>query len=207
MLKIARRSEPFFDLLEAAANNAQDTARALRDMVEDYRELDAKFRRVREMEHEGDRIAHLLFERLNRSFITPLDREDLHDLAMVLDDIVDGIEEVADHLLIYRIDEPTPMLIGLVRILVRACEEIAQAVALLRDRRRTAEIAERCVEINRLENEGDQLYRAALEKLFESATDAIDVIRWKEVYDVVEKAIDSAEDIADRLHGVLIKHA
>ncbi len=207
MLNLSRRSEPFFDLLEAAANNAQDTARALRDMVEDYRDLDAKFRRVREMEHEGDRIAHMLFERLNRSFITPLDREDLHNLAMVLDDIVDGIEEVADHLLIYHIDEPTPMLIGLVRILVRACEEVAHAVALLRDRKRSGEIAERCVEINRLENEGDQLFRAALEKLFESATDPIDVIRWKEVYDVVEKAIDSAEDIADRLHGVMMKHA
>ncbi|MBU6427596.1 MAG: DUF47 family protein [Cyanobacteria bacterium REEB65] len=207
MLNLLRRSEPFFDLLEAAANNAQDTARGLRDMVEDYRDLDSKFLRIREMEHEGDRIAHDLFERLNRSFITPLDREDLHDLAMVLDDIVDAIEEVADHLLIYRIEEPTPMLVGMVRILARTCEEVAAAVALLRDRKRTGEIAERCVEINRLENEGDQLYRAALERLFASVVNPIDVIRWKEVYDVVEKAIDSAEDIADRLHGVLIKHA
>ena len=207
MFKLARRSEPFFDLLDAAGNNAQDAARALRDMVEDFRDLEAKFLRVRALEHEGDRIAHLIFERLNRTFITPLDREDLHALAMVLDDIVDGIEEAADHLLIYRIDEPSPILIGLVRILVRACEEVARAVALLRDRKRTGEIAERCVEINRLENEGDQLYRAALERLFESSTDAIDVIRWKEVFDVVERAIDSAEDIADRLHGVLIKHA
>ncbi len=206
MLNFAPRSEPFFDLLEAAATNALDTARALRDMVEDYRDLDRKFERIRQMEHDGDQIAHQVFDRLNRTFVTPIDREDLHRLAMDLDDIVDGIEEVADHLLIYRIKEPTAMVIGMVRILVRCCEEIAAAVPMLRGRMAN-EISQRVVEINRLENEGDQLYRAALEKLFDSPPDPLDVIRWKEVYDVVEKAIDSAEDIADRLHGIMIKNS
>jgi predicted phosphate transport protein (TIGR00153 family) len=206
MINFAPRKEPFFDLLEAAASNALDTVRALRDMVEDYREVEAKFERIRQMEHDGDRIAHEIFERLNKTFVTPLDREDIHALAMDLDDIVDGIEEVADHLLIYRIKEPTAMVIGMVRLLVRCCEEIAAAVPLLRGKR-AAEISERVVEINRLENEGDQLYRAALEKLFDDPQNLLDVIRWKEVYEVVEKAIDSAEDIADRLHGILIKNA
>ncbi len=207
ILNLTPRSEPFFDLLEAAANNALDTARSLRDMVEDYRELDAKFERIRQKEHDGDRIAHEIFDRLNRTFVTPLDREDIHALAMDLDDIVDAIEEVADHLLIYRIAEPTNMFIGMVRILVRACEEISGAVPLLRVRRRTGEISQRVVEINRLENEGDQLYRAALEKLFDNPQNLLDVIRWKEVYECVEKAIDGAEDVADRLHGILIKNA
>ncbi|MBM3274892.1 MAG: DUF47 domain-containing protein [Candidatus Sericytochromatia bacterium] len=206
MINFAPRKEPFFDLLADAASNALDTARALRDLVEDYREIETKFERIRQMEHEGDRIAHEIFERLNKTFVTPIDREDIHALTIDIDDIVDGIEEVADHLLIYRIKEPTAMVIGMVRILVRCCEEIAAAVPLLHGKR-AAEIAERVVEINRLENEGDQLYRAALEKLFEAPENLLDVIRWKEVYEVVEKAIDSAEDIADCLHGIQIKNA
>lgn len=207
LLNLRPRRDPFFDLLEAAASNALDTARLLRDMVEDYRDLDRKYEGIRQLEHAGDRIAHDVFDRLNRTFVTPFDREDIHSLAMDLDDIVDGIEEVADHLLIYRIEEPTAMLVGMVRILVRCCEEVAAAVPQLGDPRRARDISNGCVEINRLENEGDQLYRAALDKLFDQPTDPIDVIRWKEVYEVVEKAIDSAEDIADRLDGILIKRA
>lgn len=207
MLKLIPREETFFDLLEAASKNALETARFLRDMVEDYRELPEKFQRIRDAEHAGDRITHDIMDKLNRTFITPLDREDLHDLATDLDDIVDAIELVADRMVLYKIERPTGITLSMVRVLVRACEEINAAMPILRTSKRMKEVLDHCIEINRLENEGDKLSRAAYQQLFDDPKDVIGVIKWKEVYDVLEEAIDVTENVANRLNGLVIKHA
>ncbi|HEY9857303.1 MAG TPA: DUF47 family protein [Stenomitos sp.] len=211
MISLIPREETFFDLLEASAKNVIDTARLLRDMVEDYRNLPERFQKIRETEHAGDRITHQIMDKLNRTFITPIDREDIHSLAFALDDIVDSIELVADRFLLYKIEKPTSMTLSLVRILVRCCEEIHAAMGLLRHPKRMKEILDHTIEINRLENEGDQLSRAALEKLFDDPGETphaiLEIIKWKELYDVLEEAIDFTEDVADRLHGVVIKNA
>lgn len=211
MIRLIPREESFFDLLEASAKNVIDTARLLRDMVEDYRNLPERFQKIRDTEHAGDRVTHQIMDKLNRTFITPIDREDIHSLAFALDDIVDSIELVADRFILYKIAKPTSMTISLVRILVRCCEEIYAAMGLLRYPKRIKEILDHAIEINRLENEGDQLSRAALERLFDDAAhtpqDILDIIKWKELYDVLEEAIDYTEDVADRLHGVVIKNA
>ena len=210
-MRLIPREETFFDLLEASAKNVLDTVRLLRDMVEDYREPEARFQKIRESEHAGDRITHQLMDKLNRTFITPIDREDIHAMAFDLDDIVDSIELVADRLVLYKIEKPTAMTLSLVRILVRCCEEINTAVPLMREPKRMKEILDNCIEINRLENEGDQLGRAALEKLFAmqvtEAHEVLDIMKWRDLYDVLEDAIDFCEDVADRLHGVVIKNA
>ena len=211
MFQFIPREETFFDLLEASAKNVIDTARLLRDMVEDYRNLPERFQKIRDTEHAGDRITHQLMDKLNRTFVTPIDREDIHSLAFALDDIVDSIELVADRFLLYKIEKPTAMTISLVRILVRCCEEIHAAMTLLRYPKRVREILDHTIEINRLENEGDQLHRAALERLFEGPQDSpqavLEIVKWKELYGVLEDAIDFTEDVADRLHGVVIKNA
>lgn len=210
-MRLIPREETFFDLLEASAKNVLDTARLLRDMVEDYRELPSRFQKIRDTEHAGDAITHQLMDKLNRTFVTPIDREDIHALAFDLDDIVDSIELAADRFLLYKIEKPSAMTLSLVRILVRCCEEINTAMPLLRNPKRMKEILDHCIEINRLENEGDQLSRAALEKLFDKPVtephEVLDIIKWREVYDVLEEAIDFTEDVADRLHGVVIKNA
>lgn len=205
MMSIIPREEAFFTLLEAAAKNALLTARDLRNLFEDYRNVPARVQDIRDKEHEGDRITHDLLGKLDRTFVTPLDRDDIHLLARGLDDIVDGIEMVADHMVLYRIDKPTQESVSLARILVRCCEEIDVAMPLLRVRAHIREAHSHCVEIDRLENLGDKVARDALMKLFENPTDVLEVIKWKEFYDALEEAIDHTENVANLLRGIVLK--
>lgn len=206
MLKIIPREETFFDLFEASAQVVLTSARYLRDLVENYCEVEPKIQRIRETEHQGDLLTHEIMRKLNLTFVTPLDREDIHALASCLDDILDSIELAADRMLLYKIEKPTPLMVSMVRVLVRCCEEISAAIPLVRDQKRFGEILEHGIEINRLENEGNALSRAALEALFEHPEDVLEVIRQKEVYEAIEKAINLTEDVADQLHGVVIKN-
>lgn len=207
MFHLIPREDSFFDLLEAAAKNALLASRLLRDLVEDYRDLPGRLTKLKEIEHAGDRLTHQLLEKLNKTFVTPLDREDIHALAMALDDIVDGIELVADRLSLYQIDRPTDLMISMVRLLERCCEQIDQAIPRLRPAKRLDGILHHAIEINRLENEADKLNRTAIASLFDNPQDVLAVIKWKEVYDTLETAIDRTEDVADFLHGIVIKNA
>lgn len=207
MWRLIPREEGFFELLEESAQNALTAARLLRDLVEDYRDLPERFHRIDEAEHAGDRLTHTIMDTLNKTFVTPIDREDIHALATSIDDIVDAVEVAADRMLLYKIDKPTDFSISLVRILVRCCESLSVAMPLLRTPKRMLEIQEHAIEINRLENEGDVLSRKALEKLFAEPQDPLAVIKWKEVYDTLEDAIDKTEDVAHLLHGIVIKNA
>jgi predicted phosphate transport protein (TIGR00153 family) len=207
MFRLLPREESFFDLLEAAAVNALATARLFRDMVEDYRTLPERVQKITDAEHAGDRIIHQIMDKLNKTFVTPIDREDIHALATEIDDIVDAIEVAADRMILYRIKEPTPITISLVRVLVRCCEEVASAIPLLRSPKQMKAILSHGIEINRLENEADSLSRVALEALFADPKDALEVLKWKEVYSTLEEAIDMTENVADVLHGIVIKNA
>ncbi len=207
MFRLIPREESFFDLLEASSRNVLAGARLLRDLAEDYRDVPGRFQKLTDAEHAGDKVTHQILEKLNKTFVTPLDREDIHALTIDLDNIIDSIELVADRLLLYRIEKPTDLLITMVRLLERCCEQIDQAVPLLRDPRRHNTILTHVVEINRLENEADKLNRTAISSLFDHPRDVLDVIKWKEVYDTVESAIDMTEDVAGRLHGIVLKNA
>lgn len=207
MFRLIPREDSFFDLLEASSRNVLQGARLLRDLAEDYRDVPGRFQKLTDAEHAGDKVTHQILEKLNKTFVTPLDREDIHALTIDLDNIIDSIELVADRLLLYRIDRPTDLLITMVRLLERCCEQIDQAVPLLRAPRRHKDILSHVVEINRLENEADKLNRTALSSLFDTPRDVLDVIKWKEVYDTVEAAVDMTEDVAGRLHGIVLKNA
>ncbi|MEE9491118.1 MAG: DUF47 family protein [Dehalococcoidia bacterium] len=199
-------SEPkFFDLFERSVANVATAARLLADLFEDYTKLPQKVARMTELEHVGDAITHQIMEQLHRTFVTPLDREDIALLTERLDDMMDFMEDAANAMLLYRIEQPTIRAQELASILVTMTDELAIAVPHLRNRSKMKEILEHCVEINRLENEADTVVRFALAELFDGIP-IIEVIKWREIYEHLETAVDKGEDVANVLEGVVLKH-
>lgn len=200
------REDRFYMLFEDAAANVRGSAELLLAMLEDYTDTEAKAKAIKDLEHKGDDLTHTVYDQLNRIFVTPLDREDIAAIASALDDIIDLIEVVADDFIVYNIDQPTPSSIELTRTLVHTVIQVQEAIALLRNRRDRAALRDHLTEINRLENEGDGHYRTAMQALFRQP-DPVQMIKWKQIYDHIEEAIDKCEDVADVLHGVLLKYA
>lgn len=201
------REEKFFDLFEEGAANLLASARALREMVNHEDQRAERAAQLADLEHKGDAITHRIMEQLHLTFVTPLDREDIVALAHSLDDMVDFIEGVAGTLVLYKIQAVTPLALRLTDLVLRIAEEVAEAVPKLRQRRMLKSVLRHCVEINRLENEADEVLRSALAELFENGTDAIKIIKWREVYEQLEGSTDRGEDISDVLEGLVLKHA
>lgn len=201
------REEKFFDLFEASARNMVKTAQELKEMVNTWEDIEARVSQITDLEHEGDTITHQIMAQLHRTFVTPFDREDIALLAHTLDDVTDFIHAAADAMLIYRIDRPSQRAKELADIIVQAASEVEVAVPTLRSRAQLKQILGRCVEINRLENAADRVYRSALAELFDDTTDIAQVIKWREIYEHMEAATDRCEDVANVLEGVALKHA
>jgi predicted phosphate transport protein (TIGR00153 family) len=200
----APRDRVYFELFEEAGKNIFEAAELLDRLLSGYPESKDLAREILECEHEGDRITHDIIQRLNQTFVTPIDREDILALASALDDIVDYIEEVADYLGLYRIEAPMDQAIKLAQVLKAAARQIAQAMPRLRGFR---DISSYTVEINRLENEGDRITREAVASLFDGGIDPMVVIRWKDLFEKLEAAIDAAERVANILEGIVIKNS
>ena len=198
------KEREFYDLFEEAAANAVSAAALLEDMLEHWPEKRDLLREIVVAEQEGDRITHDIIHRLNATFVTPIDREDILDLASALDDIVDFTEEVADYIGLYKIEAPMEQAQQMASVLHKACRQIAEALPHLRN---LGDITHYVVEIHRLENESDQLERSALSSLFEQGIDPMIVIRWKDIFDRLEQAVDSTERVANTLQGIVIKNA
>jgi uncharacterized protein len=194
----------YFDLFEEAGRNVLRTAELLDQLLGDFPDSSELAAEIRECEHEGDRITHTIIHRLNNTFVTPIDREDILALTSSLDDIVDYTEEVADYLGLYKVTAPMVQSLRLARVLRDACHQISEAVPRLR---RFESISRYTVEINRLENEGDRITREAVAWLFDNATDPLVVIRWKDVFERLEAAIDSTERTANILQTIVIKNS
>ncbi len=200
---LAPREHEFFDLFEQAGANIARAGELIDRLLRDWPEHADLRRDLVVCEHEGDRITHDIIQRLNQTFVTPIDREDIYALASGLDDIVDYIEEAADFLGLYRIEAPMAQAQELGAILRDACAQIAQAVPRLRG---FQDIHAYTVEINRLENDGDRVARSALASLFDHGIDPMLVIRWKDIYDRLEEAVDATERTANILEGIRIKN-
>jgi len=201
----APRDRVYFDLFEEAGRNIFTAADLLDRLLADYPDNAHLARDILNCEHEGDRITHDIIDRLNHTFVTPIDREDILALASALDDIVDYTEEVADYLGLYRIEAPMDQAISLAHVLSASCQEIGRAIPLLHGFK--TEISQHTVEINRLENEGDRITREAVASLFDARVDPMVVIRWKDVFERLEAAIDSTERVANILEGIVIKNS
>jgi predicted phosphate transport protein (TIGR00153 family) len=200
----APRDRQFFDLFEEASANILRGADLLDRMLRNYPETKELAREILLCEQEGDRITHDIVQRLNQTFVTPIDREDILELASTLDDIIDLTEEVADYLGLYKVEAPMEQAQRLAHILMQACRQIAEAMPRMRDFK---DISHYTVEIHRLENEGDRVTREAIASLFDTGIDPMVVIRWKDLFERLEDAVDATERVANTLSGIVIKNS
>jgi uncharacterized protein len=198
------REQEFFDLFEEASGNILRAAELLERMLRTYPEHGELARDILICEQDGDRITHDIIRRLNQTFVTPIDREDIYQLASALDDVVDYIEEVADFLGLYKIEAPMEQAQAMSRVLLDAGRQVNEAMPRMR---KFGDIHHYTVEINRLENEGDRLVRESLAALFQEGVDPIFVIRWKDIYERLEAGIDSTETVANILENIVIKNS
>jgi|WetSurMetagenome_2_1015567.scaffolds.fasta_scaffold03575_8 uncharacterized protein len=200
------QEKKFFDMLVEQSANVMEGVKHLNSMMSDFTDLEQKALDLNRLENKGDGMVHNIHDELNRTFITPIDREDIVALTSSLDDILDCVDDVADKIVMFKITEPTRSMIELVRNLNMAMEEVDTAVHTLKGHKNPKNTKACCVEINRLEHEGDVLYRKAIANLFDTE-DAKDIIKLKDLYTNIENAADKCEDVADVINGILIKYA
>lgn len=204
MVRLIPRGAKFFEMFAEMSGNLTRGARLLTDLLADYKNVEARVHELHDIEHIGDDMTHAVLTKLNQTFITPFDREDIHRLATSLDDVLDFIYAAAERLTMYKIISAPPAAHQLAQIIVKQTEELAKGVAHLE---RNDNVLQYCVEINRLENEADRIARDAIARLFEVEKDPIALIKLKELYEVLETATDKAEDAANVLETVVLKSA
>jgi predicted phosphate transport protein (TIGR00153 family) len=203
-LSLLPRDRTFFDLFIEAGENTLKASRLLDQMMATWPDSGDLSKQVVDAEHEGDRITHAIVQRLNSTFVTPIDREDIYGLATQMDDIVDYTEEAADFLGLYKIEAPMSQAQELTKVLVASCEQLAAGLEHLRDFK---DLDKYWIEIHRLENDGDRISRDAVASLFSNGIDPMVVIRWKDMFAVLENAIDATETAAQILEGIVIKNS
>jgi predicted phosphate transport protein (TIGR00153 family) len=201
------REESFFDLFEEDARNVVKAARCLKELVDTWQDVEQKVSEITELEHQGDTITHKIAAQLHRTFVTPFDREDIAELAHTMDDVIDFIHAASDAMLLYKVDRPGQRAKELADIILEGATEIERAMPQLRRRSELKHILKRCVELNRVENMADRVYRSALAELFSDTKDMARVIQWREIFAHMESATDRCEDVANVLEGVAIKNA
>ena len=206
MARLIPRETKFFEMFGEVANNLIRAAKVLSDCLHhyDYEKLPAVVEKIKEIEHHGDEMTHHILVKLNQTFITPFDREDIHLLTSSLDDVLDFINGASDRLLTYKIVQPSPSAKILAGIILKQTEELGKAVSLLS---KNGKLMTHCVEVNRLENEADQVSREAIGRLFDGDYDPITLIKLKELLEILETATDKAEDVANVLETVVLKNA
>lgn len=204
MVRLVPRETKFFDMFSEMSGNLEDGARIMLELFRNYQDVPAQVQKIKDIEHKGDDMTHAVLIKLNQTFITPFDREDIHRLASSIDDVLDFINSAADRLVNYKITDPPPAALKLAEIILKQAQEITQGVRLLE---KNQHVLEHCVEINRLENDADAVTRAAISNLFDVEKDPIQLIKIKELLEVLELATDKAEDAANVLETVVLKSA
>lgn len=198
------RESGFFDLFEQVSRNVEEAGQCLKDLMEKFDNPQKHIQHIKDLEHKGDGLTHDIVFKLNKTFITPLDREDIHALASAMDDILDEIDAVAELFMVYKIDHPTPTAIRLSEILHESVLEVGKGIHLLRQKK--WDIKDCAIRVNSLENEADRVLREAISKLFEEEPDPKTVMKWKEIYENFEMGTDSCEDAVNVLERIALKH-
>lgn len=206
MFKLIPQEMKFFDMFVKSAENLLRGAKLLKEISNNFDTLAEDAAKLERLEHDSDQITHEIMEKLNKTFVTPLDREDIHELTVALDDVMDFIEAATERMVLYKLKTPTPEIQEIADVILRQAEEINYVMPKLKELKH-AQIMEHCIEINRLENEGDRILREAVAKLFNEKTDALEVIKWRDIYEYLETATDKCEDIAVIIEGICLKHA
>lgn len=202
--RLIPREVSFFDMMAEQARIVHEGAKALVDLLENYTDVSQKAERIKDIEHRGDNQTHAIMTKLNQTFLTPFDREDIHELTSSMDDVLDLVDAAASRLVIYNVTQPKRGIAELAQILFKATDQLVAAVTLLA---KQDKIMDHCVEINRLENESDRLSRELIARLFIEERDPVQIIKWKELFEVIETAADKCEDVANVIEGVVLKNA
>ena len=207
-LSFLPREEKFFFLLHQSAQNIRQVSRKLQDLMDNFEDVPAKVQEIKDLEEFGDEIVHEITFGLHRTFVTPIDREDIMALAGRLDDVLDEMDEAAQRTLAYKIEETTEYSRHLATILVQCADELERAVSLLSTKgSKLKQILPMAVEINRLENEADKVAGRAIGELFSNGSDVVLMMKWRDIYDNLEQATDRAEDAANVLEGIVLEHS
>lgn len=207
MFRITRKEEIFFDMFIETTQNSCKAAELLVDLMNQYTNVNEKIKVIEEVEHEGDQQVHKILEQLNKSFITPIDREDIHLIAKELDNITDYIESTAHRFQMFNVLSIREEAIKLAELAVVCTKELKEVMVELKNMKRSKLLKTKVIEVNRIENEGDDIYRTAMTNLFKNEKDAIEVIKWKEILEYLENTLDACEDVANIVEGVVMKHA
>ncbi len=205
--RLLPRETSFFDFFEKHAATTVQGAQEFLSLASTGANVVAKAKRIKEIEHECDTITHHCVEALHKTFITPIERDDIYRLIGKMDDIMDYVEAAAERIALYKLQTMTSDVKDLADVLVRATQELQQAITLLRDMSNAEAISKKCIDINRLENEADSILRAAVARLFDEEQDTRLIIKWKEIYENLENATDRCEDVANIIEGVVLEHA
>ncbi len=201
---ILPQDKHFFNMLENESNNVLDGSKAFLDMLKNYENIKEKAQKIKDIEHQGDDFVHEIFEELNKTFITPIDHEDISALASAFDDVLDYIDGTATRLVLYEIEKPEENMVKLAEVLVTQATELNIALSGLRNLKNAKEIEKRCIEVNRLENVADDIYKTSVAQLFKRK-DAIEIMKLKEVYERLEFATDKCEDAANVISDIVVK--
>jgi len=206
-LKPRKANDDFYDWFEQAAHNNVEAAQLLGRLCKEFTSADEIVRQLHDLEHKGDGISHAVYQKLNKVFMPPLDREDIIAITIALDDVMDHIHEAGDAMCIYNIQQPTDVARALASVIIDCTSEVEKQMPNLRSRRSMRRVEEGVIEIHRLENRADELFRQATMDLFHKPHDPIQVMAWSRIYETMERVTDRCEDIADVLRGLVIKHA
>jgi len=204
-LKLLPREENFLIYFNRTAEITVEAATALDALANDFTDVEVKVGKIKHLEHEGDQVTHQSFALLSRTWITPIDREDIYALTNRLDDVLDLIDASAARLVLFKIPAPTPAMRAQTHLILQSAQAIQRALGLLKDLKNSRAILDACIEINRLENEADAVYRGVIGRLFEKEKDPFTLLKWKEIYELLESATDACEDVANVLEQIVLK--
>ncbi|HOK06001.1 MAG TPA: DUF47 family protein [Syntrophales bacterium] len=205
-MRLIPREEKFYDLFEELAEKIDEGARLFLDMLNNYDSFEPRLVKLKEIEHEADIITHRTYEKMHKTFLTPMDREDIYALVNKMDSILDMTEASAIRMSLYKIKAPAPELIEQAKLLNEATKRVKTIVHGLRDMKNAPLILENCVEINTIENAGDSILRTTMAKLFEQEKDPFELIKWKEIFERFEEALDVCEDVSNIVEGIVLKN-
>jgi len=205
MFGLIPKDEKFFLMFREMSANIVEGAQLLKDMLDNFEDPSTSQRKIKEVEHKGDSQTHEIIKKLNKSFITPFDREDIYALSGALDDILDLIDASAQRIVMYNVEKPTPESKELAFIILKSCQILEKAIGKLGGK--LEPISEYCVEVNAMENEADRVCREAISRLFDEEKDPIQLLKWKEIYETLERSTDKCEDAANILESVVLKNA
>jgi predicted phosphate transport protein (TIGR00153 family) len=207
MSRLTPKEDKFYDLFINSAQVIYDASTMLRDLMGDLSNVEDKVKKIEEMEHKGDQQVHDILEQLNKTFITPIDREDIYMIEKQMDDIMDFIEATAHRFIMFNVKSVPQDAIVLGDMITASCKELISLMEELKNMKKSKKLSEKIIEINRIEDEGDKIFRRAITSLFNGGTPELEVIKWREIYDFIEQTLDACEDVANTVEGVVMKHA